>query len=230
MIHLYKNITDKGMDRIAEMLEKFISNPSSESFWIALVFVILYLAHNAKNIEDYLSHRPLKKYEKYINVTTDNALKKSLNKKLDQEILFRVTGIRQVNLAQKLIKLLGHTSLILTQGDLSFYCYHFYLNEHKVMLKPISIFKKAYGYFMRIYFLSLLGWALFQMFCFAVLLILTTFSTTRFDMDTLQTLATLLLGSLIMFVIAWSISPSIPRSNEKEMNELLEKFNHSENN
>lgn len=145
-----------------KILQEFAKNPTLITFGGIVVVILCYIVPRWSLIEEYFSYRFLKKYENYINVTTDSDLKELLNKKRDQEVLFKLTGIRQVDLAKKIMKLQVHPSLVLYKRDLNFYKYYFALDEGNLVLKEIPKWIKVGNAMNRIFaFLILVIFAIF---------------------------------------------------------------------
>ncbi|WP_077927969.1 hypothetical protein [Wohlfahrtiimonas populi] len=219
------------MDKLFEILKDFFQNPTMATFIILFVCLLFYSLHRLRPIEEYLNYRSLKRYEQYINAATDHGLKKLLNKRRDQEVLFKLTKIHRSDLSMKIMKLLTHDSIVLYRRDLNYYRFKFDLIENKICIQPLSFFDKL-GY----KFLKLLALccSLFAFFVFILLLLklmLRDYINIRLSpRDDMGSIVELIVYMVVIFCFGLYFLTQTPKSNEKEMNELLEKFNNSENN
>lgn len=209
------------MDKLLDIVINFFQDPTLATFGVVTVVVLF----RWKVIEEYFSYRFLKKYEHYINAVTDSNLKKLLSRKRDQEVLFKITGIRQVDIAKKVMKLLVHPSLILYKRDLNCYKDYFDLDNGDLILKEMSIWVKSGHILSRILaFLILVIFAIFFMNTIFSLLDIKTVTSN------LSSIIVSVAMSVLSFIVLFGLSSTLYINNEEKMQELLKDFNNSENN
>lgn len=221
------------MEKIIEMIWGALINPSLITLGVCVVLLIFYSMHYVSHIEDYFTYRILKKYKYYSDEAVDHSLKKMIDKKKDQEIIFKIIGVRQRDLAELIMKLLTHPSLVLYQRDLDFYRPYFYLEGRSLKIKSVKCFDKIMNGISTVSFWSvLIVFAIFALstLILILLLLLGVYLDSPNLVSTLKPIFVNLAISIVSYHMVFAIQKTLYKNNEKEMNELLDKFNNSESN
>lgn len=209
-----------------KLIEGFFNNPSFEKLIIGALSILVFAVFKWRYIEDYFSYRSLKRYERLISLATDSSLKKSLTIKKDHEIFFKEVGIRQVDLAKKVMQLLNHQSLILYRRDLDYYRYKFYLKDFKLYLKSLNWWEVCWVFVLKV-ITKLCGFLAIFTFCCAIFILIVSISSGHLGTvkQNLISISMFLGLAIFFFIMLISYLKSSPVNNEKGMHELLEEFN-----
>lgn len=155
------------MTSLLKIIELLIEDKSIQSFTIPISIILLTttiwkLTFLYFKTEDFFNFFSLNKNKKLLDLSQDPEIKKYIQQEIDNNILFKTTGVIDSSTYPKLKKFLNTTSIQLYKNDLRFYKADFYLKNNKLSLKKNTLFKKFSLLILKIYSLfSLLTTILF---------------------------------------------------------------------